>query len=68
MTTYLEFEKPVAKLDERIAELRASTDGDTVDIAAELEKLEANSADLLAKTYGALTPWQKTQVCLKWIS
>ena len=62
MTTYLEFEKPVAKLDERIAELRASADGDTVDIAAELEKLEAKSADLLAKTYGALTPWQKTQV------
>ncbi|WP_432200639.1 acetyl-CoA carboxylase carboxyltransferase subunit alpha [Erythrobacter sp. W53] len=62
MTTYLEFEKPVAKLDERIAELRASADGDTVDIDAELEKLEAKSADLLAKTYGALTPWQKTQV------
>lgn len=62
MTTYLEFEKPVAKLEERIAELRASADGDAVDIAAELEKLEAKSADLLAKTYGALTPWQKTQV------
>jgi acetyl-CoA carboxylase carboxyl transferase subunit alpha len=62
MISYLEFEKPVAALEARIAELKAASDGDGVDISAELKRLEAKSADLLASTYAALTPWQKTQV------
>ncbi len=62
MTAYLEFEKPVAKLDERIAELRSASEGDEVDIASEITRLETKSADLLATTYASLTPWQKTQV------
>lgn len=63
MISYLEFEKPVAALEARIAELRAAAEGDDqVDISAELGRLEAKSADLLASTYKALTPWQKTQV------
>ena len=62
MQSYLEFEKPVAQLDKRIAELRAASEGDEVDISSELARLEAKSAELLASTYNALTPWQKTQV------
>ena len=31
-------------------------------MAAEIRRLEMKSADLLASTYAALTPWQKTQV------
>jgi len=62
MNSYLEFEKPVAKLDERITELRSAADNDDVDISSELERLERKSADLLKSTYGSLTPWQKTQV------
>lgn len=62
MISYLDFEKPVAKLEERIAELRAAADGDEVDIAGELKRLEKKSRDLLASTYSSLTPWQKTQV------
>ncbi len=62
MITWLEFEKPVAELDKRITELRSAAAGDEVDISAELERLETKSADLLANTYQALTPWQKTQV------
>jgi acetyl-CoA carboxylase carboxyl transferase subunit alpha len=62
MQSYLEFEKPVAQLDQRIAELRAASQGGEVDISSELTKLEAKSADLLATTYSGLTPWQKTQV------
>lgn len=62
MISYLEFEKPVAQLEARIAELRTAAEGDDVDISGELQRLEQKSADLLASTYAALTPWQKTQV------
>ena len=62
MISYLEFEKPVAALEARIAELKAASGGGEVDISAEIKRLEAKSADLLASTYAALTPWQKTQV------
>lgn len=61
MISYLEFEKPVAALEARIAELRDAAGGD-VDISSEIRRLEKKSADLLASTYAALTPWQKTQV------
>ena len=62
MISYLEFEKPVAALEARIAELRAASEGEDVDISNELRRLETKSADLLVSTYQALTPWQKTQV------
>ena len=62
MVSYLEFEKPVAALEARIAELRTAAEGDEVDISNELGRLEQKSRDLLAGIYGSLTPWQKTQV------
>jgi acetyl-CoA carboxylase carboxyl transferase subunit alpha len=62
MNSYLEFEKPVAELETRIAELKAASEGDDVDISSELRRLEKKSRDLLASTYADLTPWQKTQV------
>ncbi len=62
MISYLEFEKPVASLEERIDELRSVDVNHDVDVASEIERLETKSADLLASTYASLTPWQKTQV------
>jgi len=62
MVTYLEFEKPVAELDARIADLRSASDNDDVDIGPELARLENKSVQLLRDTYANLTPWQKTQV------
>ena len=62
MVSYLEFEKPVAELEQRIAELRAASQGDEVDISNELKRLEVKSASLLEQTYESLSPWQKTQV------
>jgi acetyl-CoA carboxylase carboxyl transferase subunit alpha len=62
MISYLEFEKPVAALEARIAELRATAQAGDLDLSGEIAKLEAKSAELLVQTYRALTPWQKTQV------
>jgi acetyl-CoA carboxylase carboxyl transferase subunit alpha len=62
MISYLEFEKPIGALEARIAELLQTASGGDVDIGAEIRRLEGKSADLIASTYAALTPWQKTQV------
>ncbi len=63
MRSYLDFEKPVAELDAKVAELRAlDGQGDGVSLAEEIAKLEARSDQALRGLYEALTPWQKTQV------
>src|SRR5262245_54631322 len=62
MPTYLDFEKPIAELEARVAELRQTAQAGAVDIDPEVDKLEAKAKKLLKDTYTALTPWQKTQV------
>jgi acetyl-CoA carboxylase carboxyl transferase subunit alpha len=63
MRSYLDFEKPVAELEAKVAELRALTDSaDSAAIGEEITRLEAKAAETLVEIYGALTPWQKTQV------
>ncbi len=62
MASFLDFEKAIAELQARIDELRETAAGGTVDIAAEVAKLQAKSDKLLRDTYTRLTPWQKTQV------
>jgi len=60
MPTFLDFEKSIAELDSRIAELR---EGQTAGaIEPEIEKLQAKSDKMLRDVYAKLTPWQKTQV------
>ncbi len=63
MTTYLDFEKPVAELDTKIAELQAvSEKGEGPSIADELAKLKEKSAKQLKDLYADLSAWRKTQV------
>jgi acetyl-CoA carboxylase carboxyl transferase subunit alpha len=63
MKSYLDFEKPVAELQAKIAELRTlGEDGDTVAIDEEVLRLEAKSDQALRELYANLTPWQKTLV------
>src|SRR5687767_3675274 len=62
MQTYLDFEKPIAALDQRINELRETATAGDIDIEPEVARLEAKSARLLKESYAKLTPWQKTQV------
>ena len=63
MRAYLDFEKPVAELEAKIAELRALTDGQSgAAITDEVTRLEGKAQQALRDVYAALTPWQKTQV------
>lgn len=62
MTSFLDFEKPIAALESRIIELRETADEGSLDIESEIAKLQAKSAKMLRDTYANLTPWQKTQV------
>ncbi|WP_394648148.1 acetyl-CoA carboxylase carboxyltransferase subunit alpha [uncultured Sphingomonas sp.] len=62
MRIFLDFEKPIAELQARIDELRDTGAEGTVDISAEIAKLQAKSDKLLKDTFGKLSPWQKTQV------
>ncbi len=57
MKTYLEFEKPIADLERRVADLRDTASNGDIDIEADVERLEAKAAKLLKDTYAKLTPW-----------
>ena len=58
MMTFLDFEKPIAELQTRIVELRDTANAGSIDLDAEIARLEAKSAKLLRETYARLTPWQ----------
>ena len=62
MATYLDFEKPIAELEARIAELRDTASAGEANIEAEIGRLEERADRMLRDTYAKLTPWQKTQV------
>lgn len=62
MPTFLDFEKPVAELEARIAELRDTASADEPNIAAEIGRLQERAHKQLRDIYARLTPWQKTQV------
>ena len=63
MQSYLDFEKPVADLEGKIAELKAMAATDqAVSIDEEVNRLSARADEALVEIYRRLTPWQKTQV------
>ena len=62
MATFLDFEKPIAELEARVAELRDTASAGELNIEAEIGRLEEKTARMLRETYARLTPWQKTQV------
>lgn len=63
MTTYLDFEKPIADLEGKVEELRRlAAQGAAVNLDDEVTRLETKAAQTLRDTYSKLTPWQKTQV------
>lgn len=59
---YLPFEKPIAELREKIAELKKFTQQSSLDLSEEIQTLEARAERLEQEIYGNLTPWQKVQI------
>ena len=63
MTNYLDFEKPLAEIEGKAAELRAMARAEEgADVEAEAGALDKKAADLLRDLYKDLTPWRKCQV------
>src|SRR5690625_454661 len=62
MKHYLEFEKPVAELENKIEELRHLSGDDELNIAEEVARLQAKVERQLKTVYSRLTPWQKCLV------
>jgi acetyl-CoA carboxylase carboxyl transferase subunit alpha len=61
MQFYLEFEKPLVALEQKLNELRAYST-DEVDFSGEIEKLEKKAEKLRREIFSNLSRWQLTQL------
>jgi len=61
--TFLDFEKPLEELHQKVEELRSvQTDDSAVDLSKEIDSLRKKSNQLLKGIYKDLTPWQISQI------
>lgn len=60
--TFLEFEQPLADLENKIEQLRYVQADSAVDISEEIGRLQQKSQNLAKEIYGKLTPWQTALV------
>ncbi len=61
MRDYLEFEKPIREIEERIEKL-AGSGASRASVQEEHRKLKARLAQVESELYSNLTPWQRTQL------
>ncbi len=61
-STFLDFEKPLAEMQKKIAELEAAAAEGGASIEDEVQKLREKSDKQLRDIYSSLGPWQKAQV------
>lgn len=61
-TTFLDFEQPIADLEEKIEKLRGLVQDDSTKILEEIARLEGKMQTLTRDLYAKLTPWQIAQV------
>jgi acetyl-CoA carboxylase carboxyl transferase subunit alpha len=62
VTAWLDFEKPVLELEQRIQELREQADAQGLGGADELDELERKAEALRREIYSTLTPYQRVQL------
>ena len=60
--TYLEFEKPLRELEDKINSLRASSESAGMDVSKEVKSLEVKMEQTRREVYGNLNPWQRVQL------
>ncbi len=60
--TFLDFEKPIAELEQKIEQLRHVSSDSAVDISEEIGRLQQKSEALTTNIYAKLTPWQTALV------
>jgi acetyl-CoA carboxylase carboxyl transferase subunit alpha len=76
MKKFLDFEKDIAGLEDKIEELKRLSSASDLNIMDEVSKLQIKLQKALSNTYENLTPWQTVQVarhpdrpkCLEYIS
>ena len=59
---YLDFEQPIAELNNKIEELRLVQGDSAVDISDEIKRLQKKAADLTKSIFAKLTPAQISQI------
>lgn len=62
MDTLLEFEKPIAELEAKLADMKSLAESNHVDVSEAVKKLEEKILELKKQTYANLTRWQKVQL------
>jgi len=62
MTTWLDFEKPVLELEQKIQELKEHAAAQGLDAKDELQDLERKADELRREVYSSLTPIQRVQL------
>ena len=60
--SFLDFESPIAELEDKIEQLRYVQDDSALDIMDEISRLSKKSAALTKDIYAKLSPWQISQV------
>lgn len=60
--TFLDFEQPIAELENKIEELRYVQTESAVDISEEIDQLDKKSLQLTKDIYSDLSPWQITKI------
>lgn len=58
----LEFEKPIAELEAKLAEWESLSSSSHIDTTDEINALKAKIETMKKTVYGALTPWQRVQL------
>lgn len=59
---YLDFEQPIAELQQKIDELRHVAEGSVVNLSEELTRLEQKSRSLTEEIFSKLSAWQISQL------
>jgi acetyl-CoA carboxylase carboxyl transferase subunit alpha len=62
VTAWLDFEKPIVELEEKIQELKAQAGGPGLPGRGEIVDLERKADDLRREVYANLTPYQRVQL------